>query len=208
MGIETIFTDLGGVILTNGWDRETRKQAVEHFHLDLDDFEERHREVVDDLESGLLTLESYMKQVVFYVKRPFTSHDFQEYMFSCSKPYPAMINMLKEAKKSLGCKVAALSNEGKELGRYRIDKFGLKEFIDYFVVSSFVGVAKPDERIYNLAINISQSSPGKIIYIDDRPKLIEAGKRMGLRTILHQNPSETLAALEELSGTKIAASCR
>jgi len=204
MQIQTIFTDIGGVILTNGWDREARKLAIDHFKLDPTEFDARHREVVDDLENGVLTLESYMKHVVFYKERPFNVHDFQEFMFSCSKPFDNMLNLLKEAKDSLGCKVAALSNEGKELGHYRVEKFGLKEFIDYFIVSGFVGCAKPDERIYNLAINISQSLPNQIVYIDDRPKLIEAGKRMGMNTILHHNESDTRSALEALTGTKIS----
>lgn len=203
MHIETIFTDIGGVILTNGWDHEARQRAVEQFQLNHKEFEERHKEVVDDLESGVLTLDSYMKHVVFYVARPFSSHDFQDFMYRCSQPYEGMLNFLKEAKHSLGCHVAALSNEGKELGHYRIEKFNLKEFIDYFIVSGFVGFAKPDERIFKLAINISQTHPSRIVYIDDRPKLIDAGKRMGMHTILHHNESDTRSALEALTGCKM-----
>lgn len=204
MQIETIFVDIGGVILTNGWDRDARHLAVEHFKLDPVDFEERHKEVVDDLETGLLTVESYIKHVVFDGVRPFTIHDFQDFMFSFSKPYDKMINLLKGAKASLGCKIAALSNEGKELGHYRVEQFGLKAFIDYFIVSGFVGFTKPDERIYKLAINISQSHPSHIVYIDDRPKLIEAGKRMGFATILHHKESDTQAALEALAGRQVS----
>ena len=205
MRIETIFTDIGGVILTNGWDREARKKAVENFQLDPKEFEERHKEVVDDLESGVLTLDSYLKHVVFHKSRNFGVHDFQEFMYNCSQPYDSMLNFLKEAKEKLGCRVAALSNEGKELGHYRIEKFNLKEIIDYFIVSGFVGFAKPDERIFKLAINISQSLPNQIVYIDDRPKLIDAGKRMGLNTILHHSESDTRSALEAMTGCKIGA---
>lgn len=204
MRIETIFTDIGGVLLTNGWDREARKLAVDFFHLDANEFEERHREVVDDLETGVLTLDGYLRHVVFFEAKSFSLHDFQEFMFGCSKPNQEMIELLKNAKAALGCKIAALSNEGKELGRYRIEKFQLKEVIDYFIVSSFVGVAKPDERIYKLAINISQSHPSKIVYIDDRPVLVDAGKRMGLHTILHHSAAETRSELEALEGCKLA----
>lgn len=204
MHIDTILTDIGGVILTNGWDREARKNAVDHFKLDFDEFEELHKEVVYDLECGLLTLDSYMKHVVFYQERSFSPHDFQEFIYSCSVPYRGMIDLLKDAKGSFNCKVAALSNEGKELGRYRIEKFGLKSFIDYFIVSGFVGFAKPDERIYKLAINLAQAQLSHIVYIDDRPHLIEVGKRMGLNTILHHNESETRASLEAIASAKIS----
>lgn len=196
MHIETIFTDIGGVLLTNGWDWEARRKAVEVFHLDPQEFEGRHKEVVEDLERGVLTLDSYLKHTVFSKTRDFTSHDFQEFIFSCSQPHYEMIDLLKEVKGLLGCKVAALSNEGKELGRYRVDKYNLKEFIDYFIVSGFVGFTKPDERIFELAINVSQSKPEYIVYIDDRPHLIEVGKRMGLKTILHHNMAETRSILQ------------
>jgi putative hydrolase of the HAD superfamily len=204
MSIEMIFTDIGGVILTNGWDREARKKAVERFQLDLHEFEGRHKEVVEDLESGVLTLDGYLRHVVFFAERNFGIHDFQEFMFNCSQPYKNMLHLLKEAKSALGCRAAALSNEGKELGHYRIEKFHLKEVLDFFIVSGFVGFAKPDERIYKLAINISQTLPRHIVYIDDRPHLIEAGKRMGLQTILHHSVEETRAALESMTGGKIS----
>lgn len=202
--MQIILTDIGGVILTNGWDREARKKAVEYFHLNLAEFEMRHREVVDDLERGILTLESYLKHTVFFETRTFSLHDFQEFIFGCSRPYEKMIELLKRTKVILGCKIAALSNEGKELGRYRIEKYHLKEFCDYFIVSGFVSFAKPDERIYKLAINISQSNPNQIVYIDDRPHLIEVGKRMGFHTILHHSVEETCSALESLAGRKLS----
>jgi putative hydrolase of the HAD superfamily len=205
MSIETIFVDLGGVLLTNGWDREARKKAVEVFSLDGDEFEARHKEVVEDLENGVLTLEGYLRHVVFQTSRNFTTHDFQEFMFDCSKPHKEMIELLKNVKATLKCKVAALSNEGKELGSYRIEKCHLKEVIDYFIVSGFVGYAKPDERIFKLALNLSQTRPNHAIYIDDREVLIEAGKRMGLHTILHHSSAETRSELEALAGCKFSA---
>lgn len=198
MSIELIFTDIGGVLLTNGWDREARKRAIQHFSLDYDEFEERHRQVVDDLERGILTLESYMRHVVFSSPRFFGVHDFQEFMFSCSQPYHDMLMLLPELKKKAGCKIAALSNEGKELACYRIQKFLLKDFIDYFIVSSFIGTAKPDERIFTLALDVSACRPANILYIDDRAEHIEVGKRMGFHTILHRNCAETQAAAEML----------
>lgn len=204
MHIETIFCDIGGVLLTNGWDRDARKLATEHFKLDAKEFEARHKEVVDDLERGELTLESYMRHVVFSTPRPFTSREFQEFMFSRSQLLGGMIDFLREVKERLGCKIGALSNEGKELASYRIEKFGLKKVFDYFIVSSFVGFAKPDERIYHLAVNVSQSHPSHILYIDDRVELIDAGKRANLKTILHHSESDTRSLLESMIGRSIS----
>ena len=50
--IEALFWDNGGVILTNGWDRDARKRAVEKFHLDWADFEDRHELMLNAFETG------------------------------------------------------------------------------------------------------------------------------------------------------------
>lgn len=197
MKIHTIFTDLGGVLLTNGWDREARKRAVEYFQLDQQEFEQRHKEVVEDFEIGILTLDSYMKHVVFYQTRGFTPGEFKNFLFSCSQPIERMYLLLKKIKADHGCKIAALSNESAELARFRIQAFDLPQFIDYFIVSGFVGFSKPDERIYKMAAAISGAEPSQIVYIDDRPQLVNAAERMGWKhAILHKTEAETRALLE------------
>ena len=138
--ITTLFLDIGGVLLTNGWDHHARKRAATHFKLELAEMEDRHHLTFDTYEEGKLTLEEYLGRVVFYQKRPFTRAQFQRFMFAQSKPYPEMIELFAQLKVRHGLKIAVVSNEGRELNEYRIRKFKLGGLVDSFISSCFVHV--------------------------------------------------------------------
>src|SRR5689334_12952171 len=82
--VTALFLDVGGVMLTNGWDRKMREAAAKKFNLDLDDLNDRHRMTFDTYETGKLSLDEYLKSSVFYKDRPFTMEDFRDFMFSQS----------------------------------------------------------------------------------------------------------------------------
>ncbi len=90
--ITTLFLDLGGVLLTNGWDRAARQRAAERFHLDYDETNERHHLTFDTFEEGKLTLDEYLDRVVFYQPRDFSRGTFVEFMYAQSQPYQDMID--------------------------------------------------------------------------------------------------------------------
>src|SRR3984885_8256905 len=96
--VTTIFTDIGGVLLTNGWGRDSRKRAVEKFNLDAGETEERHHLTFDTYEVGKLSLQEYLERVVFYTERDFSMDDFRGFMFEQSQPYPEMITLLQTLK--------------------------------------------------------------------------------------------------------------
>jgi hypothetical protein len=58
-----LFVDLGGVLLTNGWDHTARKRAGKKFNLDYAEMEERHDQTFDTYEEGKLTLDEYLRRV-------------------------------------------------------------------------------------------------------------------------------------------------
>ena len=120
--ITTLFLDVGGVLLTNGWDHHARKRAATNFKLDLAEMEDRHHLTFDTYEEGKLTLEEYLNRVVFYQKRPFTQAQFRRFMFAQLKPYTEMIELIRRFKARYGLKIAVVSNEGLELNAYRISK--------------------------------------------------------------------------------------
>ena len=142
--ITHLFLDIGGVLLTNGWDRHSRRDAAQSFGLDLEDLNDRHKMSFDTYEAGKLNLDTYLNQVVFYQERSFTRDDFKEFMFAQSKPKTEMINLVSGLKWQHRLKTAAISNEGRELTVYRIKKFNLTALFDYFVSSCFVHFRKPD----------------------------------------------------------------
>lgn len=196
--ITTLFTDIGGVLLTNGWDRKARSEAAEKFGLDKTDMQERHHLTFDTYEVGKITLDEYLRRLVFFEERDFSENDFKEFMFSKSQPYPDMIKLLSDLKKKYSLKVAVISNEGRELNQYRIDTFNLNEFIDFYISSSFVHFRKPDADIFKVAIDISQCDVENSIYIDDRKLFVQVADDLGLKGILHKDYESTKEKLAEM----------
>ena len=194
--ITTLFLDIGGVLLTNGWGRASRKSAAENFKLDFAEMDERHHLTFDTYESGKLGLDEYLNRVVFHEARPFSRGDFKTFMFDQSQPYPEMIELIKKLKARYGIKTAAVNNEGRELSLYRIRKFALDTFIDFFITSCYVRLRKPDADIYHLALDIANASPAGTLYIDDRLLFVEVARGLGLESIHHKAFETTRTALE------------
>ncbi len=195
--ITTLFLDIGGVLLTNGWDRNARRRGAEKFGLDYDEMDERHHLTFDTYEEGKLSLEAYLNRVVFYEKRPFSPEDFKTFMFNQSQPIPKMLELMQGLKKKYRLEVGAISNEGRELTVFRIKKFNLKSFINFFVSSCFVHFRKPDEDMYRIALDIAQASPERSVYIDDRAMFVEVARSLGINGIHHVRYDSTRAALAE-----------
>ena len=158
--ITTLFLDIGGVLLTDGWGHESRALAARTFDLDPDTLEIRHSQVFDTYELGKLSLEEYLSWVVFTEARPFTPAQFQTFMFAQSKPYPDMIALVTQLKTRHRLKIAAVSNEARELNAHRIRTFTLDQLVDCFISSCFVHLRKPDQDIFRLALDIAQAPAG------------------------------------------------
>ena len=185
MTISTLFLDIGGVLLTNGWDRKARRLAGETFGLDCEEMDERHHLTFDTYEEGKLSLDEYLDRIVFYEERPFTRDNFRTFMFAQSRAFPEMIELVSHLKARHGLKVAAVSNEGRELNEHRIRTFGLGKFIDFFISSSFVHYRKPDADIFRIALDIAQVAPEQVVYIDDRPMFVDVARSMGIQGMVH-----------------------
>jgi putative hydrolase of the HAD superfamily len=200
--INTIFTDIGNVLLTDGWNRHSRNAAATAFNLDATELEDRHHLTFDTYEVGKITLDEYLTRVVFYEKRSFTSAEFKEFMFSQSKPFEEMIKLVWDLKKMYGLKVAVVSNEGRELTEYRIKKFKLYEFVDFFISSCFVHLRKPDADIFQLAVDVAQVPVERIVYLEDRPMFVQVAESLGIKGIHHIDYNSTIEKLNSF-GLKI-----
>jgi putative hydrolase of the HAD superfamily len=196
--IKTLFLDIGGVLLTNGWDHDSRQLASQKFNLDLSEMEARHHLTFDTHELGKLTLEQYLHRTVFYTKRPFTEKEFRDFMFAQSKPFPEMIELIVGLKKKHGLKIAVVSNEGRELNAYRIQKFKLAAFVDFFISSCFVHFRKPDIDIFNVALDIAQVDAAEVAYIEDQPMFVSVAESLGITGIHHLDCKTTSANLKSL----------
>ncbi len=193
--INTLFVDIGGVLLSNGWDHTMREHAAKTFGLDLSEMNERHAMLFDSYETGKITLDEYLKGTVFFRERAFTPGEFRDFMFAQSTPFPEMIELVREVKSRYKLKVVAVNNEGRELNIFRIQKFGLTEAIDFFVSSCFVHARKPESAIYRIALDAAQARPEEVVYVEDRPFFVEVAEGFGIRGIVHKGLEPTLAAL-------------
>jgi putative hydrolase of the HAD superfamily len=193
--ITCLFLDIGGVLLTNGWDHHACKRAATNFKLELTEMEERHHLTFDTYEEGKLPLEEYLSRVVFYKQQPFTRAQFRRFMFAQSQPYPEMIELVDQLKARHRLKIAVVSNEGRELNAYRIRKFKVDRFVDFYISSCFVHLSKPDADIFRLALDIAQVPAQQVIYIDNTQIFVQIAEGLGIRSILHTDYSSTCAKL-------------
>jgi len=196
--IRALFLDIGGVLLTNGWDHNMRARAADKFGLDHEEMNERHHLTFDTYEEGKLSLDEYLNRVVFYEKRSFSREEFKTFMYAQSQPFPEMIGLMGRLKTQHGLRIAAVSNEGRELTTYRVQQFELNAFIDFFVSSCFVHYRKPDADIYRIALDIAQANPDEVIYLDDRALFVEVARGLGIRGIQHKDYETTQKAMKTM----------
>jgi putative hydrolase of the HAD superfamily len=199
--ITALFWDVGGVLLSNAWDREQRQRTLKEFNLDVVEFESRHEMLVSSFERGKITLQNYLERTVFYRPRSFTIEAFTQHMFSLSTPIPETLQLGKELSRSGKYQMSTINNESKELNLYRIQTFGLREIFSLFVSSCFVGLRKPEEGIYRLALEITQRPPEECCFIDDRPLNLDSASRLGMQVIQMKTAEQLRADLQKLGVT-------
>jgi putative hydrolase of the HAD superfamily len=195
--ITTIFFDIGGVLLTNGWGRDSRRAAADKFHLDWDEFSDRHEKLAQALETNRLTLEDYLDRAVFYRPRDFTREVFRDFIFAQSEAMPESLAIAAEIANSHKYFMATINNELLELNLYRIEHFGLRKYFPVFFSSCFLGLWKPDEAIYRTAMEVIQRAPGECIFIDDREVNLECPRKLGMKTIHFESAEQLLTELRQ-----------
>jgi putative hydrolase of the HAD superfamily len=196
MGIKAIFSDIGGVCLSNGWETPSRKKAAAHFGLDVEVMEAKHHRLFPDFESGRMSLREYLAQVVFDGPRRFSEEEFIRFMQGESQPYQSSLDIFQGLKQSGEYLMAALNNEPRELNDFRIRTFGLEKCFTLFFSSCFLGVRKPDPKIYKIALDITRQKPQEVLFIDDRLENIQSAREAGLQTIHLKDPADLHEALK------------
>jgi putative hydrolase of the HAD superfamily len=196
--ITTLFWDIGGVILTNGWDRNSRKAAAEAFNLDYEEFQDRHDLTFPAFDAGQISLNEYLDRTLFYRPRKFTREEFTAFMFAQSKEFPASRAILDACANSSKYFVGAINNEPLELNQFRIETFNLRKSFQVFFSSCYVHSRKPEEGIFRVALAVTQRAPENCVFIDDRPMNLEAPRRLGFSVIHYQSPDQLRSDLRNL----------
>ncbi len=193
-----LFSDIGGVLLSNGWGHLSREAAAKKFDLNYADIDELHHFIFNVYEIGRITLDEYLDTVIFTQPRNFSREEFKDFIFQQSVQLPDMLPWLVKWKKAHPqIKIISINNEARELNNHRIKKFNLHDFFDAFVSSCEVGMRKPDPGIFRLALGIAQAEPDECLYFDDRPMLVAAARKEGIHAYYHQNFEETKKIIEE-----------
>jgi putative hydrolase of the HAD superfamily len=193
--ITTLFLDLGKVLLTDSWGPGMRQNAVDRFGFDFSEVADRSRLTFEVYEEGKISLDQYLDWVVFDRDRSFLRDDLTQFMLAESESHPDMIDLIRTLKRRYGLRVAVVTNDGREFAEYRIQHFGLAEFIDFFIVSCFVHCRKPDPEIYRIALDVGQVSPSQVLYIDDQAMFVEVAMQLGMQGIHHTDYDTTRAQL-------------
>ena len=189
MPITTLFWDIGGVLLTNGWEMPSRRAAAKEFGFDWPDYERRHRKALEPLETGQITLDQYLDQTLFWRRRPFSREEIKTYMRAQTKPIKGSIALAAAVADAERYHMFTLNNESKELNVFRIQTFQLHTYFAAFFSSCFIGIRKPNRRIYERAMAITQRKPSECLFIDDRPANLKAARRLGIHIIHFTNAS-------------------
>jgi putative hydrolase of the HAD superfamily len=196
--ITALFLDIGGVLLSNGWDHHARRRATKRFQLDWAGMQERHELNFELHEEDKITFREYLDRVIFWKKRPFTRAEFRRFMFAQSQPFPEMIELVRRLKAEHRLKIIVVSNEAREVNAYRIRHFKLDGFVDAFISSCFVQLRKPDAGIFRLALDVAQVPTRQIVYIENTPLFVQVAESLGIRSLLHTDYESTRAKLASL----------
>jgi putative hydrolase of the HAD superfamily len=196
---DVILFDVGGVLLTNGWDHDERAEAAKQFDLDLAGLEARHAEVYPAWESGAMTGKDYLTHVIFNEPRSFSRGAFFSFMLGQSKLLPdGAMGILKEVAASKKCMVGALNNEARETNEYRFREFGIREHISVALSSCYLGLRKPDAAIYHRALDILGRPAERVLFIDDRAENAAAAAAVGMKAIRFVGAERLRTELKDL----------
>jgi putative hydrolase of the HAD superfamily len=202
--VDHIFFDIGGVLGSNGWDREQRQRAIERFNLDADDFQWRHEDLIGEWEEGRITLDEYLDIAVFHTERDFSRSAFIRFMLDQSVPNPEAVAIARELAATSRFRLMTLNNESEELNAYRITEFGLTPIFEAFISSCYLSVRKPFRRFYNRALGIAQCEPSKSLFIDDRQQNLTPAQSMGMNVILFKSAPQLRADLERFLDLRLS----
>ena len=202
MSVSHLFFDIGGVLGTNAWSSPQRHRAIERFGLDAAEFEQQHRDAVGTFEQGRMTLDEYLDATVFYRERDFSREVFVDFMLAESRPDEVTIALARRLAGTGKYRMMTLNNESLELNLHRIQRFGLPEIFEAFFTSCWLGVTKPSRQIYDVALGISQASPERAVFIDDRGPNLMPARALGMETI-HFTTGDHLAG--QLAALGVAA---
>jgi len=98
--------------------------------------------------------------------------------------------------KNRGYRIACLSNGSHEWTLQVINDYDLGQLFEEVVLSSDVGIVKPDPAIYEYTLKKLKITAGQAIFVDDRQANVDAGEACGIKSLLFTNTESFVKDLE------------
>jgi putative hydrolase of the HAD superfamily len=193
-----VFFDVGGVLGTNGWDREQRRAAADRFALDAAQLDLRHKEIVAAWEEGRVSWDEYLDFTVFDAPHDFSRDEFKAYVLGLSEPFDGSVAVARALRARGDLRLCTLNNESAELNAHRIARFELRPLFDAFCSSCWLGVRKPERAMYTRSLAIGGAEPAAALLVDDREQNLAPARALGMSTIHFESPLQLRSALAAL----------
>jgi putative hydrolase of the HAD superfamily len=193
-----LIVDYGGVLTTDVFASFSAFCEAEGLAPDAvrDRFREdpEARDLLARLETGGLAVAEFEPRFAALLGVP--SERLVERLFGGMAPDGAMLDGVRAAR-ATGVRTGLLSNSWGAATTY--DPALLEELFDAWVISSEVGLRKPDPAIYELAAERLGLPPAACVYVDDLPGNLKPARALGMATVLHRGDAEaTLAEIDAL----------
>ena len=197
MSIKAVIFDLGGVILRTEY-QAPRQHLAESFGMDYEDIDK----IVFGSPSaarasvGEITEKEHWLNVMKMLKQPASEFErIREEFFAGDMIDHTLVEFIRSLRGKY--KTCLISNAFDDLREYIVrEKFD--DAFDHMVISAEVKVAKPEARIYHLALEQLGVSPNEAIFVDDFIENIEACEKLGIHGVHFKDTKTAIQQVKEL----------
>jgi putative hydrolase of the HAD superfamily len=197
MSIRAVFFDLGGVIVRTEY-QTPRQRLADRLGMEYDDLSR----IVFDSDTGLqasigtITSEQHWESVMKRLKRPAEElTTIRDEFFAGDIIDRQLLNFLRSLRGKI--QTGLISNAWSDLRDY-LTREKMIDAFDHIIISAEVGVAKPDPKIFQIALEKAGVSAGEAVFVDDFYANIEGCEKIGMRGIHFEDASATLEQLKQL----------
>ena len=197
MTISAIFFDLGGVIVRTEY-QSPRERLAERLGMEYDDL----NRIVFDSETGYqasigaITSLQHWEAVMKRLKR--SSEEMaaiRDEFFAGDVVDREILNFLRSVRGTY--KTGLISNAWSDLRDY-IVREKMEDAFDHIIISAEVGVAKPEAKIFQIALEQAGVSPEEAVFVDDFYVNIEGCEKVGMKGIHFKDAQSALQHIKQL----------
>lgn len=197
MSIRAVFFDFGGVIQRTEF-QAPRQQLAQRFNMEYDDIDNIvfNSPTAKQATVGEILVEKHWQAVAKRLKVAKKDIGVVENEFFAGDVIDhSIVEYLRSLRPRF--KTGLISNAWSDMREYLVRK-KLDEIFDTITISAEVGAAKPEAKIYLLALEQAQVTPEAAVFVDDVPANIEACEKLGMKGILFKDPHEAMQRLKKL----------